>query len=61
MTRDQAALALGDIVAFLRGLGLAPFKLPEAVEVWPRLPKNDAGKVLKHDIRASLIAARTEG
>jgi acyl-CoA synthetase (AMP-forming)/AMP-acid ligase II len=39
---------------FLRNEGLATFKFPEKVVLWESLPKNDAGKVLKHQIRASL-------
>jgi acyl-CoA synthetase (AMP-forming)/AMP-acid ligase II len=46
-------------VAGLRDLlmdhGVAKFKVPEQVVVWDALPKNDAGKVLKHQIRAALI------
>ena len=34
--------------------GLAKFKVPEQVVIWDALPKNDAGKVLKHQIRATL-------
>jgi acyl-CoA synthetase (AMP-forming)/AMP-acid ligase II len=34
--------------------GVAKFKVPEQVEIWKSLPKNDAGKVLKHQIRARL-------
>jgi len=34
--------------------GVAKFKVPEQVEIWEALPKNDAGKVLKHQIRAML-------
>jgi acyl-CoA synthetase (AMP-forming)/AMP-acid ligase II len=37
--------------------GVAKFKFPERVEIWPSLPKNDAGKVLKHQIRACLVQA----
>lgn len=43
--------SLGD---FLAGHGVAKFKVPEQVEMWDSLPKNDAGKVLKHQIRAEL-------
>jgi acyl-CoA synthetase (AMP-forming)/AMP-acid ligase II len=43
--------------SFLQDLGVAVFKVPEQVVVWPSLPKNDAGKVLKHQIRATLTAA----
>jgi acyl-CoA synthetase (AMP-forming)/AMP-acid ligase II len=45
-------------VASLRGFldaqGVATFKVPEQVVIWDALPKNDAGKVLKHQIRATL-------
>ncbi|MBU8829308.1 AMP-binding protein [Mycolicibacterium goodii] len=34
--------------------GVAKFKIPEQVEIWDALPRNDAGKVLKHQIRAQL-------
>jgi acyl-CoA synthetase (AMP-forming)/AMP-acid ligase II len=41
--------------AFLTRLGVASFKIPEQVAVLSSLPKNDAGKVLKHEIRALLL------
>lgn len=40
---------------FLLGHGVAKFKVPERVEIWDMLPKNDAGKVLKHRIKADLV------
>jgi acyl-CoA synthetase (AMP-forming)/AMP-acid ligase II len=39
---------------FLSAQGMAVFKTPEQVVIWEALPKNDAGKVLKHQIRATL-------
>ncbi len=39
---------------FLDRLRIAKFKFPEQVVIWDALPKNDAGKVLKHQIRATL-------
>ena len=39
---------------FLDAQGAATFKAPEQVVIWDALPKNDAGKVLKHQIRATL-------
>ena len=39
---------------FLDAQGVATFKAPEQVVNWDALPKNDAGKVLKHQIRAAL-------
>jgi acyl-CoA synthetase (AMP-forming)/AMP-acid ligase II len=43
---------------FLTAQGVARFKVPEQVIVAESLPKNDAGKVLKHQIRATLIEER---
>lgn len=40
--------------SFLDAQGLATFKVPEQVVIRDALPKNDAGKVLKHQIRAEL-------
>jgi acyl-CoA synthetase (AMP-forming)/AMP-acid ligase II len=40
--------------------GVAKFKTPERVEIWEALPKNAAGKVLKHQIRATLLAGRND-
>ena len=45
-----------DLAAFLAEKGVAKFKFPEQVVIWDALPKNDAGKVLKHKIRATLMA-----
>ncbi len=45
---------VADLREFLEGHGVARFKVPEQVAVWDVLPKNDAGKVLKHRIRATL-------
>jgi acyl-CoA synthetase (AMP-forming)/AMP-acid ligase II len=50
----------GPVVAslntFLDAQGVAKFKIPEQVVIWEALPKNDAGKILKHQIRATLAA-----
>jgi acyl-CoA synthetase (AMP-forming)/AMP-acid ligase II len=42
---------------FLADSGVARFKAPEQVVIWDVLPKNDAGKVLKHQIKAALMEA----
>lgn len=52
-TVDVAALQ-----RFLTEHGVAKFKMPEQVEIWDALPKNDAGKVLKHRIRTELAACQ---
>jgi acyl-CoA synthetase (AMP-forming)/AMP-acid ligase II len=46
--------SVGSLRSFLEAQGLAPFKTPEQVVIWNALPKNDAGKVLKTQIRAEL-------
>lgn len=46
---DVAALA-----AHLSRFGVAKFKYPESVELRTSLPRNEAGKVLKHVLRAEL-------
>ncbi|MEO3758033.1 AMP-binding protein [Mycobacterium sp. B14F4] len=51
----QSAPDVAAMRALLEDHGVARFKAPERVEVWEALPKNDAGKVLKHRIRATLI------
>jgi acyl-CoA synthetase (AMP-forming)/AMP-acid ligase II len=45
---------IDDLRELLIGAGLAKFKIPEQIVIWDALPKNDAGKVLKHQIRATL-------
>ncbi len=43
--------------SFLEASGVARFKVPEQVVIWDVLPKNDAGKILKHQIKAALMKA----
>lgn len=57
VAREGASLGVPELAAYLKAERLAAFKIPERVELWPALPKNDTGKVLKHVIRAQLIAA----
>jgi acyl-CoA synthetase (AMP-forming)/AMP-acid ligase II len=45
---------VADLLALLQSKGVAKFKAPEQVVIWDALPKNDAGKILKHQIRAVL-------
>jgi acyl-CoA synthetase (AMP-forming)/AMP-acid ligase II len=45
---------LESLCAFLKAKRVASFKLPEQLEIWDALPKNDAGKVVKHKIRSTL-------
>jgi acyl-CoA synthetase (AMP-forming)/AMP-acid ligase II len=46
---------VASLLALLESKGVAKFKAPEQVVIWDALPKNDAGKILKHQIRAALM------
>lgn len=50
-----------ELCAFLADKGVAAFKFPEEIVVWDALPKNDAGKVLKHRIRVTLATRIPDG
>jgi len=45
------------LCTFLQAQGVATFKAPEQVVIWAALPRNDAGKVLKHQIQSALTKA----
>lgn len=49
------------LAGFLAAHGVATFKFPEEVVLLDALPKNDAGKVLKHEIRTSLVSRGVAG
>ena len=55
--RGSARPDVDSLSAFLDALGVAKFKMPEQVAIWDTLPKNEAGKVLKHQIREVLVRA----
>lgn len=52
---SEARPEVSDLAEFLAGFGVAKFKYPERIELRESLPKNDAGKVLKHVLRQQLI------
>jgi acyl-CoA synthetase (AMP-forming)/AMP-acid ligase II len=54
--RGDAEPDIAALADFLAGFGVARFKYPEEVVRWQALPRNDAGKVLKQQIRATLAA-----
>ncbi len=49
-----SAPQVADLAAHLAAAGVAKFKFPERVELRDALPRNPAGKVLKHVLRAEL-------
>jgi len=52
--RPGETVTLAEIVAYLRGLGIATFKLPERLELRDELPRNPLGKILKRELREEL-------
>ena len=52
-------LVLEDIVTFLKDRGVAVFKLPEVLHVFPELPRNALEKVLRHELVAATTSAST--
>jgi cyclohexanecarboxylate-CoA ligase len=56
---DQPQPDVASLRDFLHTQGVATFKAPEQVVIWEQLPRNDAGKVLKHQIQAALT--KTDG
>jgi len=54
--RSRPGPDVAGLRSFLEAQGVATFKAPEQVVIWDALPKNDAGKVVKHQIRATLLA-----
>ena len=57
VTRPGRTVTLSELTEFLLAKGIARFKLPERLEVWPRLPSNPSGKIQKFLIRKSLAEA----
>ncbi len=55
--KTSTAPDVAAIRSYLQAHGLATFKAPEQVVVWDALPRNDAGKVLKQLIKATLVEA----
>jgi acyl-CoA synthetase (AMP-forming)/AMP-acid ligase II len=55
VAKPASAPDVAQLRSFLTKLGVAAFKIPEQVMVVSALPKNDTGKVLKHQIRALLM------
>ena len=52
--RPGQAVTLAEVVEYLRGLGIATFKLPERLELRDELPRNPLGKILKRELRDEL-------
>jgi acyl-CoA synthetase (AMP-forming)/AMP-acid ligase II len=55
---DRSGLTLDELVAYMRTQDIAPFKLPERLEVFAELPKTAGGKLSKVTVR-SAVAERS--
>ena len=54
VTRPGQTLTLPDLTAYLDAKGVAKFKFPERLELWPALPTTPSGKIQKFLIRKQL-------
>jgi acyl-CoA synthetase (AMP-forming)/AMP-acid ligase II len=61
VSRSPPGPDVASLGAFLEAQRVPKFKIPEQVVLWDALPRNDAGKVLKHQIRAALAAPTEPG
>lgn len=52
--KSECSLTLGELTAYLSGLGIARYKLPERLEIWRSLPATPSGKIQKFLIRKML-------
>ncbi len=61
VSEDGEEITLEEVTRFLRGLGVATYKLPERLEVLPELPLASGWKVARQMLRARLdMAGRSE-
>jgi len=56
--RPEVSVTLEEIVAYLRDLGIATFKLPERLEIRDELPRNPLGKILKRELRGRIATIK---
>jgi acyl-CoA synthetase len=55
VTKPGASVTLPELADYLVAKGVARFKLPERLEVWPDLPSTPSGKIQKFLIRKRLV------
>jgi acyl-CoA synthetase len=56
--RPGETVTLAEVVAYLREIGIATFKLPERLELRDELPRNPLGKILKRELREEIRGSR---
>jgi 2,3-dihydroxybenzoate-AMP ligase len=55
VTLPGETLAFADLIAFLRERQIASFKLPERLELFRELPVSPVGKILKRQLRETVV------
>jgi 2,3-dihydroxybenzoate-AMP ligase len=55
VTLPGKTLAFADLIAFLRERQIASFKLPERLELFRELPVSPVGKILKRQLRETIV------
>ena len=55
VTLPGMTLAFADLIAFLRERQIASFKLPERLELFRELPVSPVGKILKRQLRETIV------
>lgn len=58
--RQEGRIELGEVVGFLKGFGLASFKLPERLEILPELPRVPSGQKVDRDALARRAQRMTQ-
>jgi len=59
VTLPGETLAFADLIAFLRERQIASFKLPERLELFRELPVSPVGKILKRQLRETIVERLT--
>ena len=59
VTLHGETLAFADLIAFLREKQIASFKLPERLELFSELPVSPVGKILKRQLRETIVERLT--
>ena len=51
----ESGLALDELTGYMRAQDIAPFKLPERLEVFGELPRTAGGKLSKVTLRSEVV------
>jgi len=61
VTREGRQVKLEDVVSFLKGKGLATYKIPERMEITKGIPRTPVGKIVKKELREDILKKMKEG